>query len=62
MSVYRYEGPVKNFDRIVADKWVGETTANSEEKARNNLRYQAKKAMGLAYMTKISLPGKLIVI
>ena len=34
MKIYRYNGPVLEFERIVADRWSGETRAESEKKAR----------------------------
>ena len=59
MNRYAYEGPVMNFDRCVANRWKGETTAPSEQKARSNLTYRYKKDNGLAPTAKITLPGKL---
>ena len=59
MTRYFYDGPVKEFDVIVSNRWRGSTYAVSEEKARNNLAYQYKKAHGKTASTKITLPGKL---
>ena len=56
---YIYEGPVKEFDRIIADHWRGETIAESERKARSNLTYQYKKSHNKSNYTKITLTGKL---
>ena len=56
---YIYEGPVKEFDRVVAHNWKGETSAPSESKARNNLAYQFKKATNRPARSKIILTGRL---
>ena len=40
---YTYDGPVMEFDRLLADHWKGETMAPSEKKARSNLIYQFKE-------------------
>ena len=57
---YFYNGPVMAFGQIVDEKWWGETTAVSEEKARSNLAYRWKKQHGRTAETKITLPGKLL--
>lgn len=56
---YIYEGPVMEFDRCIADKWLGETMAPTEKKAKSNLAYQFKKEHGKVAATKITLPGKI---
>lgn len=56
---YIYEGPVMEFDRLLTDRWSGETTATSEKKARSNLTYQFKKQNHRITGTKITLPGKI---
>ena len=56
---YTYDGPVMEFDRLVADHWKGETMATSEKKARGNLIYQFKKQNSRIVGTKITLPGKI---
>lgn len=56
---YSYDGPVIEFDRLVADHWKGETMATSERKARNNLAYQYKAKNNRVASTRISLPGKI---
>ena len=56
---YTYDGPVMEFDRLLADHWKGETTAPSEKKARSNLIYQFKKQNSRIVGTKITLPGKI---
>ena len=43
MPKYIYDGPVKEFDKLIAEHWKGETIAPSEARARNNLAYQFKK-------------------
>ena len=56
---YTYDGPVMFFDSLVADHWKGETMAPSEQKARNNLSYQAKRQLNLIAGTNVKLPGKI---
>ena len=60
MALYSYNGPVLEFDRIVANHWQAQTTATSEAKARANLAYQFKKINGKVPRTKITLPGKIV--
>lgn len=57
MHQYSYEGPVMEFDRVIADRWASKTCAPSERKARSNLTYQFKKQYNKTPGTKISLPG-----
>lgn len=61
-KTYSYEGPVKEFDEIIARNWKSTTRAPSEKKARNNLAYQAKKYFNRIPATKITLPGKIMVV
>ena len=61
MVLYSYNGPVLEFDRIVANHWKAQTYATSEAKARTNLAFQFKKITGRVPRTKITLPGKIIV-
>lgn len=61
MTLYSYDGPVLEFERIVANHWRAQTYAVSEAKARTNLAHQFKMETGRVPRTKISLPGKLIV-
>ena len=56
---YTYDGPVMFFDKLVADHWKGETMAPSEQKARSNLSYQAKKQLNLIAGTNVKLLGKI---
>ena len=62
MNLYTYNGPVLEFDRIIADHWVSSTRAESEKKARSNLAYQFKTQYGRVPRSKITIPGKLIII
>lgn len=59
---YRYEGPVMEFDKLVANNWKGETIAPSEKKARSNLAFQYKKRNNRVAGTKITLPGKIMMV
>jgi hypothetical protein len=61
MALYLYDGPVLEFDRIVANRWQGQTYAVSEAKARVNLAFQFKRDTGRVPRSKITLPGKIIV-
>ena len=45
MPKYIYDGPVKEFDKLISEHWKGETIAPSEAKARSNLAYQYKREM-----------------
>lgn len=60
MTLYSYDGPVLEFDKIVANHWHSETYAVSEAKARCNLAYQFKKEYGRVPRSKIALPGKIV--
>ena len=62
MNKYAYDGPVLEFGRCICDKWITETIAVSEAKAKSNLAYQFKKKYGKAATSKISLPGKITII
>ena len=62
MNLYIYDGPVFQFDQMIMEHWSGETTASTEDKAKSNLLYQFKKQYNKLPNTKITLPGKLIVI
>lgn len=61
MKLYSYNGPVLEFEKVVANHWTGSTRAESEKKARSNLAYQFKMQYGRAPRSKITIPGKLIV-
>lgn len=56
---YSYDGPVILFDKLVADHWKGETMAPTENKARSNLAYQAKKQLNIIAGTRVKLPGEI---
>lgn len=59
---YIYDGAVMEFDRIINERWTGETWAVSEAKARSNLLYQYKKKHGLTSNKNIKLSGKVKVL
>lgn len=61
MTHYIYDGPVKEFDRIINPNWHGETMAVSETKAKSNLAYQYKKQHNKLPRTKIVLTGNVTV-
>lgn len=62
MNTYYYNGPVMEFDRIVADHWSSSTRAISEKKARCNLAYQFKMETGRMPRSNIKIPGKIKII
>lgn len=62
MKLYQYEGPVMVFETCVASKWKGATYAVSEAKARSNLTYQAKMALNKLPNSKVTLPGKIVLV
>ena len=61
MKLYSYDGPVLEFDRIIANHWKASTRAESEKKARTNLAYQFKKQYGRNPRSRITIPGKLTI-
>lgn len=62
MKLYSYDGPVLEFERIIANHWKASTYAESEKKARCNLAYQFKTQCGRVPRSKITVPGKLTVV
>lgn len=62
MNKYSYDGPVMVFDTCVANHWKGQTMAPSEKKARCNLTYQYKKSTNRESGTKVTLPGKIVMV
>ena len=59
MQKYVYDGPVLFFGRFICN-WHGETVAESENKARNNLTYQYKmQNKKIAGCGGVGLPGKI---
>lgn len=62
LYLYEYEGPIMVFNTCVASNWRGSTYAVSEEEARNNLTYQAKKLLNKLPSTRVTLPGKITLV
>lgn len=60
MTLYSYNGPVLEFDKIIANRYQAQTYAVSEAKARTNIAYQFKCETGRVPRTKITLPGKIV--
>ena len=60
MTLYSYDGPVLEFEKIVTNRWQGQTYAVSEAKARCNLAFQFKREYGKVPRSKITLPGKIV--
>lgn len=61
-NTYTYNGPVLEFDRVIADHWNASTRAESEKKARCNLAYQFKMQSGRTPRAKITIPGKINIV
>ena len=61
-KLYLYDGPVLEFERIIANRWKGSTYAESEKKARCNLAYQFKIQNGRVPRSKITIPGPLTIV
>lgn len=59
MNQYEYDGPVMEFDRCVMARWIAQTYAPSEKKARSNLTYRFKKNNNRVPGARIGLPGKI---
>lgn len=59
MDKYIYDGPVLEFDRLLADHWRAETIAVSKSKAMSNFKYQFKKDHNRLVSNNISLPGEI---
>lgn len=62
MHTYCYEGPVLEFDRVMASKWKSRTRAVSKEKALCNFAYQFKVQHNKIVNAKITLPGKITMV
>lgn len=62
VNLYTYDGPVMEFERCIHNRWHASTYAVSEKKARSNLIYQYKKSHNKTPNSKISLPGKVVMV
>jgi len=62
MRKYSYDGPVMEFDRCIANRWQGTTYAVSPSKARSNLTFQFKNETKRTATSRITLPGKIVVV
>ena len=61
MGLYTYNGPVLYYEKVIANNWKGETTADSKAKAINNLKYQFKnQANLLSGVGGVSFSGSVI--
>lgn len=54
MYRYIYDGPVKEFNKVITEKLKGETMAVSEKRASDNLAFQFKREFGKSLNSKIS--------
>ena len=62
MNLYSYDGPVLEFNKVIANRWKASTKATSEKQARSNLAYQFKQQYGRIARTTITIPGKLTIV
>lgn len=62
MNCYSYDGPVMEFEICVANRWKASTYAVSEKKARSNLTFQYKRSNNKLPNTRVTLPGKLVLV
>lgn len=54
-GIYKYNGPIYKFNTIIKSEFEAETTANNFDKACNNIRSQAKSALGYSQNAKIDI-------
>lgn len=54
-KIYRYEGPVMQFGKVINDLWKFGTQAVSEKQALSNLAFRYKMKKQLAKDAKIEL-------
>lgn len=57
--LYTYNGPIERFGKWVGN-WRGQTYAATAAKAKSNLTYQARQAMGLTATAPLKLTGKVV--
>lgn len=62
MHKYVYNGPVKEFGRLINEHWYAETTAVSANKAKSNLIYRYKKEHNRVAGSKIDLPNEVTLV
>ncbi len=61
-NLYFYEGPVKQFNQTINEKWCRYTKAVSAKKALSNLQFCYKVRHNMTKDSKIELPGTLTLI
>lgn len=62
MNHYIYKGVVMAYGKCIANNWMAETYATTEDKARSNLTYQYKMAYKLSANAAVQIPGKLVIV
>lgn len=62
MPRYIYKGPVMEFNTLLAFFSEGATVSPSQISARSNLTYQFKKRNNRIAGTRITLPGKIMMV
>lgn len=58
--VYYYDGEVTLYDKIIDHRYIAETTAPSEVKARSQLIWRYKQMHGYSNRARIDLSNKVI--
>ena len=56
--LYRYEGAVLIFDRVVAHNYHAQTLASSAAKVRSNTAYQYRRKANIADHIPVKLTGE----
>ena len=59
-KLYRYEGTVVIFGRVVARQYKAQTLAVSAAKARSNIAWQYHKIGNVADGIPVNLPGEIV--
>jgi len=60
-KLYRYEGAVTQFGKVIQDLWKAGTQADSESRAKANLMFQYKVKHKMDRSAKIELPGNVYI-
>ena len=62
MNRYIYKGPVFVYGKCVADRWQAETLAATKDKAVSNLKFQAKRTLGLGPQASVTLTADVLLV
>lgn len=61
-NLYRYEGPVYEYNKLIDNSYICNTYAISKKQALNNIRYQIKKNLGKEINSNINIDIKFLTI